>query len=224
MTWTLFGPQCLLLTFEEGNLARTRLKTVLRYIEHHPPLGLAEVVPGFCTLLLVFDKRCRLQLAKRAPAIVAELQAAKRERMVPPRLHEIPVCYDGVDLDIVMKQTGLSRSSLIRLHARPVYTVAMLGFAPGFPYLSPLDRRLQLPRRTSPRVHVPAGSIAIGGPHTGIYPTESPGGWHLIGRTDVVLFDPALDESGFLLAPGDRVRFIPVEMLPSPQGAGKRKR
>jgi KipI family sensor histidine kinase inhibitor len=123
------------------------------------------------------------------------------------------VCYggeSGPDLDAVAEHAGLSRDDVIARHAAAEYTVAMLGFAPGFPYLLGLDRALQVPRRPSPRTRVPAGSVAIGGAQTGIYPRELPGGWHLIGRTPLVLFDPAR-EPPCLLAPGDRVRFREIE-------------
>lgn len=125
---------------------------------------------------------------------------------------EIPVCYDrafGPDLDIVASHAGLSGQAVIERHTAATYTVAMLGFAPGFPYLLGLDPTLQVPRRANPRTRVPAGSVAIGGAQTGIYSQELPGGWHLIGRTPLRLFDPLRDQPA-LLAPGDRVRFRPI--------------
>jgi allophanate hydrolase subunit 1 len=122
---------------------------------------------------------------------------------------EIPVCYGGEhgpDLDAVAAHAGLSRDEVVARHAGAGYTVAMLGFAPGFPYLLGLDPALHVPRRANPRTRVPSGSVAIGGAQTGIYPRELPGGWHLIGRTPRALFDPARNPP-CLLAPGDRVRF-----------------
>jgi KipI family sensor histidine kinase inhibitor len=128
------------------------------------------------------------------------------------RLVEIPVCYGGEcgpDIDAVAEHARLSRDAVAARHAAAEYTVAMLGFAPGFPYLLGLDAALQVPRRATPRTRVPPGSVAIGGAQTGIYPRELPGGWHLIGRTPLVLFDPQR-EPPCLLAPGDRVRFRPI--------------
>jgi KipI family sensor histidine kinase inhibitor len=126
---------------------------------------------------------------------------------------EIPVCYGGEcgpDIAAVAEHAGLLRDAVIARHTAAEYTVAMLGFAPGFPYLLGLDPSLQMPRRATPRTRVPAGSVAIGGAQTGIYPRELPGGWHLIGRTPLVLFDPQR-ELPCLLAPGDRVRFHAIE-------------
>ncbi|HWG66113.1 MAG TPA: 5-oxoprolinase subunit PxpB [Rhodanobacteraceae bacterium] len=125
----------------------------------------------------------------------------------------VPVCYGGEygpDIDAVAEHAGLSRDDVIARHTAAEYTVAMLGFAPGFPYLLGLDASLHVPRRATPRTRVAAGSVAIGGAQTGIYPRELPGGWHLIGRTPRVLFDSAR-EPPCLLAPGDRVRFRAIE-------------
>jgi KipI family sensor histidine kinase inhibitor len=110
---------------------------------------------------------------------------------------------------MVAEQVGLSVEETISLHAGAAYRVAMVGFQPGFPYLLGLPERLQVPRRSSVRAHVPAGSVAIAGAQAGIYPGESPGGWHLLGRTALRLFDPTASCPALLL-PGDRVRFVPV--------------
>lgn len=129
------------------------------------------------------------------------------------RVVEIPVCYGGeygFDLDAVAEHVRLSRDDVIARHAAAEYAVAMLGFAPGFPYLLGLDPALQMPRRATPRTRVPAGSVAIGGAQTGIYPRELPGGWHLVGRTPRILFDAQRDPP-CLLAPGDRVRFRVID-------------
>jgi KipI family sensor histidine kinase inhibitor len=124
-------------------------------------------------------------------------------------VHEIPVRYggaDGPDLAAVASATGLSEEAVVRLHTSAVYRVFMLGFLPGFAYMAPLDPRIVLPRLGTPRARVPAGSVAIAERQTAIYPMESPGGWHLIGRTDV---RPVQPEKGdpFLFKPGDQVRF-----------------
>ncbi|MDE2055050.1 MAG: 5-oxoprolinase subunit PxpB, partial [Xanthomonadaceae bacterium] len=148
----------------------------------------------------------------------SSLPLSRRERGSPtppagPNFVEIPLCYGGEygpDLDAVAVHARLPRGDVIARHTATEYAVAMLGFAPGFPYLLGLDPALQVPRRTTPRTRVPAGSVAIGGAQTGIYPRELPGGWHLIGRTPLALFDPAR-EPPCLLAPGDRVRFRAIE-------------
>jgi KipI family sensor histidine kinase inhibitor len=124
------------------------------------------------------------------------------------RAHVLPARYDGEDLDAVAAAVDLTVAEVVELHASVTYRVAMLGFLPGFPYLSGLPPALHLPRRPSPRVRVPAGSLAVAGAMTCVYPTASPGGWHLLGAVDVTLFDAGQDPPA-LLAPGDLVRFEP---------------
>jgi KipI family sensor histidine kinase inhibitor len=122
-----------------------------------------------------------------------------------PREHLLRVVYDGVDLQDIARTTGLSVDDIIARHQAATYTVDTMGFAPGFAYLDGLDPALELPRRATPRERVPGGSVAIAGRQTAVYPFDSPGGWHLVGRVvDVRMFDPS---SGALLALGDRVRF-----------------
>jgi KipI family sensor histidine kinase inhibitor len=122
---------------------------------------------------------------------------------------DIPVVYDGEDLDEVADLTGLSRDEVIRLHSSSSYTVAYLGFSPGFGYLTGLDPALHVPRRATPRTSVPAGSVAIAGPYASVYPSASPGGWRLLGHTSTVLWDVRRDPPS-LLGPGTKVRFQPV--------------
>lgn len=125
------------------------------------------------------------------------------------REHQIPVTYDGLDLADVSASCRLSIEEVIARHSGGRYTVDLLGFVPGFGYLSELDPSLQLPRRPQPRPRVPAGSVAIAGAQTAVYPLETPGGWHIIGRTNTVMFDPERDPPA-LLRPGDTVRFVPL--------------
>jgi len=122
----------------------------------------------------------------------------------PAREHVLRVRYDGQDLGAVADRAGLEVRDVIDLHASATYEVAMMGFVPGFAYLSGLDPRLVMPRREGPRARVPAGAVAIGGPYTGVYPGPSPGGWHLLGHTSTSLMDAA----GAVLDLGDRVRFV----------------
>nr|WP_308209716.1 carboxyltransferase domain-containing protein [Actinomadura madurae] len=123
---------------------------------------------------------------------------------------EIPVVYDGEDLDEVADLTGLSRDEVVRRHSAASYTVAYLGFSPGFGYLSGLDPALHVARRESPRTSVPAGSVAIAGPYAAVYPSRSPGGWRLLGHSGLRLWDVSRDPPS-LLRPGMRVRFVPEE-------------
>lgn len=125
------------------------------------------------------------------------------------RVHTVPVRYDGADLDEVAERVDLTRDDVIQRHSSREYHVLALGFLPGWAYLGPLDPALRLPRRTTPRTRIPAGAVAIAGLQTGVYPRVSPGGWHLIGTTDVVLFDVNREQPA-LFRPGDRVRFVAV--------------
>ncbi|WP_133649560.1 5-oxoprolinase subunit PxpB [Paraburkholderia flava] len=166
-----------------------------------------EVVPGMNNLTIVFDP-----LAADADALAASLREAWDKAGDTPatsREVEIPVQYGGKfgpDLDVVARHTGLSAEEVVRRHAGGNYVVFFLGFQPGFAYMGGLEDALHTPRRSEPRLEVPAGSVGIGGAQTGLYPAVSPGGWQLIGHTDVPLFDPSRTPPT-LLQPGDRVRF-----------------
>jgi KipI family sensor histidine kinase inhibitor len=165
--------------------------------------GLVEVVPGYRTLLVTAGSAADLTRVREAlPALDLPQVEEVRARLV-----EVPVVYDGADLPEVAALTGLSEAEVVRRHTAPDYLVAFLGFAPGFPYLVGLDPALHVPRRRTPRTSVPAGSVGLAGPQTGIYPQPTPGGWQLIGRTQTVLFDVSREPPA-LLAAGDRLRFV----------------
>lgn len=167
-----------------------------------------DVVTAYASLAVHVDPAHPATAAEASlTAVARDLPAAAPRVAADPTV--IPVRYDGPDLAWVAEQTGLAVADVIRRHAEPTYRVYAVGFVPGFAYLGPLDPALVLPRRAEPRRRVPAGSVAIAGAQTGIYPAETPGGWHLIGRTDLVLFDPARDPPA-LLAAGASVRFEPV--------------
>jgi KipI family sensor histidine kinase inhibitor len=178
-----------------------RLHAALRQLG---PPGVVELVPGYRTLLVVAapeEAEALDELAATLPGL--ELPPAEAVAGEPV---EIPVTYDGEDLPEVAGLTGLEVTEVVRRHTAPTYTVAFLGFSPGFPYLVGLDPALEVPRRDTPRTSIPAGSVGLAGGQTGIYPTASPGGWQLIGRTEVTLFDPDRDPPA-LLGPGTRLRF-----------------
>ena len=178
-----------------------RLHAALRDLD---PPGVVELVPGYRTLLVVAGPGSAGALDELAAGLPGlELPPAAEVAGEPV---EIPVSYDGEDLPEVASLTGLDAEEVVRRHTAPEYTVAFLGFSPGFPYLVGLDPALEVPRRDTPRTSIPAGSVGLAGGQTGIYPTASPGGWQLIGRTDVTLFDPERDPPA-LLAPGSRLRF-----------------
>ena len=147
---------------------------------------------------------------------LVEQAIAQPASQEPERCVEIPVHYGGPDLERVARHAGLSPEAVIKCHHQGRYRVLCLGFAPGFPYLGGLDATLATPRLASPRPRVPAGSVAIGGDHTGIYSIPSPGGWNLIGQTSTALFDPhtADLEKMFRLRAGDRVSFVSIDEPP----------
>jgi KipI family sensor histidine kinase inhibitor len=210
----------LLLRFGEGidRATNARVHAAAEALRNAAAPGVTDIAPAYATLLVRFDPLASNGDLVRQAIADALRQDDGQDANTPAggaaRVVEIPVCYGGErgpDLAAVADHAGLSRNDVIARHAAAEYTVAMLGFAPGFPYLLGLDPALQVPRRATPRTRVPAGSVAIGGAQTGIYPRELPGGWHLIGRTPLVLFDPAR-ESPCLLAPGDSVRFRAIEV------------
>ena len=175
--------------------------------------GLGAPVPAYASVLLPFDPLVLEEAAVRDMIAVA-LDAAGGPSMTADRtgIISVPVRYggpDGPDLAEVAARTGRSEADVVRLHAAVEYRVFCMGFVPGFPYLGLVPKELALPRRATPRLHVPAGSVAIAGRQTGIYPADTPGGWHLIGRTDLPAWDPRR-ELPALLEPGARVRFVPV--------------
>lgn len=174
------------------------------------PIG--EAVPAYSSVLVQYDPLV-MDYTLVVDWIQSLLQQLSAAPLVAPRRVEIPTRYGGEcgpDLEFVARSHNLSPAEVIRIHSQAEYTVYLLGFLPGFPYLGGLDERIATPRLEKPRRRVPAGSVGIAGQQTGIYPLESPGGWQLIGRAQVCLFDP-LRHPPALLAPGDLLKFVPVE-------------
>jgi len=182
-----------------------------------PVPGQIESVPSHRALLVLYEPgvvrfvEIRDELLRRAAAVVPSAAEPGAPRSVPTRYGGT----DGPDLARVAARLGLTEAEVVRLHASGEYTAFMLGFMPGFAYLGMLPEALATPRLETPRVRVPAGSVAIAGRQTGIYPVASPGGWNVIGRTSLRLFDPAADPPARIL-PGDRVRFVASQTLPEP--------
>ena len=173
--------------------------------------GIIDRVPGYTTLLVVFDP-ASVDPDRLSEALIRLDREADSMPLAPGRLVTIPVAYGGdfgPDLKAVAKRAGLSEAEVIERHSGADYRVGCVGFVPGFAYLVGLPSELETPRRSSPRSRVPAGSVAIGGAQTGVYPFETPGGWHLIGRTPLRPFDPNRAEPALLQA-GDRVKFEPI--------------
>ena len=189
------------------------------HLTQEPFVGLRECVPAFTTLTVYYDPWLLSTQGQFSP--YERVCAILRQRLLnapaaPPAAAletvEIPVCYGGdlgPDLAVVARHTGLAPAEVIARHSAPEYLVHMIGFAPGFPYLGGLDERLATPRRAEPRPLVPAGAVGIAGAQTGVYSLPTPGGWQLIGRTPLRLFDPTAATPSLLHA-GQHLRFVPI--------------
>jgi inhibitor of KinA len=182
-----------------------------------------EVAPTYRSLTLFYDplRVTRAEVEERLTARVGATSTATAAATATARTVTIPVVYGGEhgpDLGFVAEHAGLAPEAVVALHAGATYRVYMLGFTPGFPYLGGLPERLATPRLPQPRALVPAGSVGIAGAQTGVYPVASPGGWRLIGRTPLRLFDPAA-RAPFLLRAGDRLRFQAVPASQWPAGS-----
>jgi inhibitor of KinA len=207
------GDSAVLLQVDEfvSEHVHLRVKAITSAIEQHPFPGMIECVPAFTSVTVYYDL---LALRKPDPAIssfryvcsilenlIADLSAAEQQQ---PTVIEIPVCYGGElgpDLDYVAESNNLTPGEVIKQHTGQRYLIYAIGFAPGFPYLGGVPKSIATPRRTTPRISIPAGSVGIAGEQTGIYPIETPGGWQIIGRTPLTLFrpdrtPPSLLESG----------------------------
>ena len=174
--------------------------------------GVLEAVPTYRSLAIYYDP-LTIDRDVLKTQILSLYGSLVDQGDQTPRIVEIPTVYGGEygpDLEFVARHSGLSRDEVVRLHSEPLYHVYLLGFIAGFPYLGDLAERLAVPRLSTPRLKVKAGSVGIGGRQTGIYPIESPGGWRIIGRTPLRLFDPS-SEAPTAILPGDKVRFVRIE-------------
>lgn len=186
-----------------------RVHALSALINTSPLEGVIETVPGYTTLLIHYDPLI-LTNAEIHDWIRKKLDHIEDVNWRKPRQLQVPVRYGGeygVDLQFVADYHHLRVEDVIRIHSEKTYTVYMMGFTPGFPYMGKLDDAIVTPRLETPRTHVPTGTVAIAGSQTGVYPIDSPGGWRLIGHTSLRLFDPA-SEAPFLFSPGDEVRFV----------------
>ena len=211
-----FGEAALQVTLGDATDPTTlaRVHALARHVAADRTAGVAwgAPVPGMTTLLVPFDARAWSGEVARARLACLLEEPLGHAPPVSVTTHRVPVRYggdDGPDLEAVARRLGLTPERVVEVHASTTYQVALLGFMPGFAYLGDLPGELRLPRRDTPRTSVPAGSVAIAGRHTAVYPATSPGGWHLLGRTEIVPWDIDRDPPA-LLRPGDRVRFEPV--------------
>ena len=191
-----FGPSAILAEYD----SLAEVMAVDDALRSSDLAGIEEVIPAARTVLVTYNRVNRAALEK---LLVPGPSAARIEGPIV----EIPVVYDGADLDEIAEATGLSIEEIIETHSGVVYSAAFLGFTPGWAYLVGLPQSLQLPRRSTPRTSVAAGSVAIANEFTGVYPTLSPGGWHLLGHTTATMFDVARDKPALVMS-GDRVRFV----------------
>ncbi|MET1054043.1 MAG: 5-oxoprolinase subunit PxpB [Pedobacter sp.] len=197
---------------EISNATHDLIQSVCNYLEEYSFDGFTEYVPAFTTVTIFYEP-----MTLSYQSVQAHLEEMLAEVMARPekpvsRFVEIPVVYGGIwgpDLDIVASHANLDTAEVIRLHTEAEYLVHMIGFAPGFPYLGGLNEKIAAPRKEIPRAKILAGSVGIAGKQTGIYPIATPGGWQIIGRTAVRLFDVKRQEPSLLRA-GDRIRFVPV--------------
>lgn len=218
-TFEPLADDALLLRFGEviDAVHNARALETSRRLREQNPFWLRDAVPAYASLAVFFD--CdRIDDTDPHAFVTSALRTILQQQETADTATaiavDIPVCYElemAPDLIEAANELGIGPDELIHRHSSASYTVAMIGFAPGFPYLLGLPDSLALPRLVTPRTRVPAGSVAIGGNQTGIYPRESPGGWRLLGRTPLVLFD-ASRASPALLTPGDRVRFQRIDL------------
>jgi len=221
-----FGETAILVEFGRGINPHThnKVKTLTNYLERMPFPGMLEYVSAFSSVTVSYDpvKVRRLQREQGKPIttayetvtdllteVIAKMEQGKEEQ---PREVRIPVCYGGEfgpDLAFVAKHNGCTPEEVIAIHSGGQYLVYMLGFAPGFPYLGGMSDKIAAPRRQSPRMEIPAGSVGIAGLQTGVYPIATPGGWQLIGRTPLDLFCPN-EQPPTLLQSGDLITFYPI--------------
>lgn len=209
------GDGAVLITFGEA-ISRDvalRVRNVARAIRNQGITGVRDVVPAYTTVAVYFDNA--IVSRDTLVPLLMPLCDQPMQRMTAeigedlPNVVEIPVLYNGVDMDEVAEQAGLSVEAVVERHSSVTYYAYMLGFVPGFAYLGDLDPSLILPRRAEPRQRVPAGSVAIAGAQTAVYPLVTPGGWHIIGTTALTIFDIDRDPPALIRA-GDSVRFVPV--------------
>jgi len=209
----LSGDRALLVEYGDGidPVINEKVRAMTTLLKRNLPAGVEAVVPAYRSLSIIYDPLATTpgRLAEILHALEADSRAAEiaKAKVVP-----IPVCYGGEfgpDIGVVAEHTGLREDEIVVIHIAVDYPIYMIGFTPGFCYLGGLDRRLQMPRRKTPRTNLPAGSVGVAESQTGMYPVDSPGGWQIIGRTPLRLFAPAR-ENPFLYEAGDRIRFVPI--------------
>ncbi|AKG37648.1 kinase inhibitor [Paenibacillus durus ATCC 35681] len=224
MAWSFYplGDSAVLAEFGQSISSKIHkeIRAAVHRIEQDPFPGFIECVPSF-TAVCVFYDLAALRIPERNRTAYGHVCSILRDKLMltedglraeSSRIIDIPVCYGGEfgpDLGYVAELNGLSKEDVVSIHSGGQYLVYAIGFAPGFPYLGGMPDTIAAPRKTTPRLRIPAGSVGIAGSQTGIYPIETPGGWQIIGRTPLELFRPG-DSPPTLLQGGDYIRFCPI--------------
>lgn len=188
-----------------------RVRSLAASVKENSPDGIIEIIPTYRSLLFIYDP-ARISFEKMKQYIRTIESSQDSSVQEKTQVVEIPVCYGdefGPDMDTVRASAALTENEVISLHTKPEYLIYMVGFTPGFPFLGGLHEKLHTPRLKTPRSLVPEGSVGIANNQTGMYPVESPGGWQIIGRTPLRLFDP-FRKNPFLYKAGDKIKFIAV--------------
>lgn len=209
------GDQGLLMEFGDAidPTVNQRIRAVVLALEADPPRGLVEVIPTYCSIIVVYDPWL-INPEILTPILSAMNNCLEETRIPEPETTVLPVCYDpllGPDIEGLAKLHNLTIQEVVDLHTAPLYPIYMLGFTPGFPYLGGLSEKLYTPRLDSPRKKVPAGSVGIANNQTGIYSIESPGGWRLIGLCPIRIFDPER-KNPILLKAGNLLKFQAIDL------------
>lgn len=193
-----------------------KIISLFHFLNRHPIAGMIEIVPAYSSLAVYYNVSLVKENNHMEPAfdfVKNKLEEILKQAMMvdenETRFIKIPVYYNGADLEFISKEKNISIDEIIQIHSSATYTVYMLGFLPGFPYMGKVDERIAIPRREQPRLKVKAGSVGIAGMQTGIYPLASPGGWQIIGHTPLRLFD-STKQNPVLLQAGDKVEFYSI--------------
>ncbi len=208
ISWSVFrlGEKAWLLQPEVSERVLEHIHSTSDLLEQSRIDGLQDIIPAYDSITLIYDTQFKYD-----PDIISDISSSTEQHLSTEKnIFEIKVCYElGMDWSEVEVKTGLSKEEVISIHSTQNYTLAMMGFMPGFIFLDGLDRKIAVPRKETPRIKVPSGSVGIGGKQTGIYSLESPGGWQIIGRTTESFFDINKTPPTKLKA-GDKIRFNPI--------------
>lgn len=188
------------------------VQSITSQIEGESNSSIVEVIPAFTTVTVFYEVTPQFKFADIKRLLEKYIKEIKSTKALEQRTIEIPVCYGGdygPDLEFVASHNQLTIDEVISIHSKGTYEVNMIGFAPGFPFVGGMSESIATPRRSTPRIRIPARSVGIAGMQTGVYPIETPGGWQLIGRTPIDLFLPNKDIPSLLQA-GDRIIFTPI--------------